>query len=94
MPSLIQSKIDDRLAWQRPKAIICSVLLMVFVVLSDRIWRTLIRKSRVQAKWKPKERTLLMAGIVTVTACFPLMLMVMGNTQGSIVPIALTLFFG
>ena len=94
MPSLIQDKIDDRLTWQRPKAIISSVLLIVFVMLSVRIWRTMIRKSRLREAWRLKERALLMAGFVTVVACLPLMLMVMGNTQGSIAPISLTLFFG
>ena len=95
VPALIQSKIADRLAWQRPKAIICSVLLIVFVMLSHRIWRTLIRASpMLQAQWKLREVTLLTAGIFTVTACLPLMLMVMGNTQAAVAPLSLTLFFG
>ena len=95
VPSLIQRKIDERLAWQRPKAIISSLLLIVFVVLSARIWHTLIRGSRLhEARWKLKEVSLLTAGVTTVNACLLLMLMVMGNTQGSISPLSLTLFFG
>lgn len=31
---LLQQAIDERLAWQRPKAIICSVLLVAFVTLT------------------------------------------------------------
>lgn len=95
MPPLIQRKIDDRLAWQRPKAIICGLLLIAFMVLSTRIWHTLIRRSRQpQARWEPKEFVLLSAGVTTVNACLLLMLMVIGNTQGSISPLSLTLFFG
>ena len=35
---------DERLAWQRPKAIICSVLLVALVLLSAVVWRGLIRR--------------------------------------------------
>jgi hypothetical protein len=31
---LLQHAIDDRLAWQRPKAVICGVLLLAFVTLT------------------------------------------------------------
>lgn len=95
IPSLIQSKIDDRLAWQRPKAVICGVLLIAFLTLGTRIWHTLVQKSRMLgAKWKRQEVALLTAGVVTVFACLPLMLMVMGNTQASLAPLSMTLFFG
>ena len=95
VPSLVQSSIDDRLAWQRPKAVICTVLLVAFVALAVLIWRRLIRLSRIR---QPRRRTttaaLLTAGVLTVTVCLLLMLMVMGNTQGSLAPMSLTLFFG
>jgi hypothetical protein len=45
MPSLIQNKIDNRLAWQRPKAIVCSILLVGFMLFSARVWHTLIKRS-------------------------------------------------
>jgi hypothetical protein len=94
-PSIVHGRIDERLAWQRPKAIVCSILLVVFVILSALTWRTLIRKSRDHdARWRLKETALLLLGAVSVLACLLLMLMVMGNTQGSIAPISLTLFFG
>jgi hypothetical protein len=95
MPTLIQSKINHRLAWQQPKAIICSVLLVVFLVLSTRVWQSLIRKSRVtESKWKFKDRALFVSGVVGVISCSLLMLMVIGNTQASIAPIFLTLSLG
>lgn len=95
MPSLIQSRIDDRLAWQRPKAAICSVVFIVFTVLSARIWRTLIRKSRVrEGRWTLKDVALLAVGAGTGSACLLLMVMVIGNAQGSFAPMSLTLFYG
>jgi hypothetical protein len=94
-PSVVQGRIDDRLAWQRPKAIVCSILLVVFAILSALTWRTLIRKSRDHAaRWRLRETAQLLLGAVSVLACLLLMLMVMGNSQGSIAPISLTLFFG
>ncbi len=95
IPSLIQSKINNRLAWQRPKAIICSALLAIFVAVSIRIWGTLIRQSKVrEVKWKLKEKALLFSGVVSVAVCLLLMLMVIGNTQGAFAPLSLTLFYG
>lgn len=95
VPPLVQNSIDDRLAWQRPKAIICSVLLAIFLVLSAGIWRALIRRSRApEFTWRLRDGALLMLGLLTVGVCLLLMLMVMGNTQGSIAPISLTLFYG
>jgi hypothetical protein len=94
MPSLVQRAIDERLAWQQPKAIICGVLLIVFVVLSGRIWRTLIRNSRgPHARRMGRRRALLPTGVLTVVASLVLMLMVMGNTQASVAPVSLTLFY-
>jgi cytochrome bd-type quinol oxidase subunit 2 len=94
-PSAVQDKIDERLAWQRPKAVICSVLLVVFVIVSALMWRALIRKSRDrEAKGRFRKVSLHLLGVVMVLASLLLMLMVMGNTQGSVAPISLTLFFG
>ena len=93
-PAAVQSRIDERLSWQRPKAIICTVLLLLFLLVSALIWRSLIHWSRdPEARWRAKESALLLLGVVTVLACLLLMLMVMGNTQGAIAPISLTLFF-
>ncbi len=94
MPSFVQRKIDDRLAWQRPKAIISGLFLVAFVLMSAQIWRSLIRKSAVrEGEWNLKERALLLSGVVAVVICLLPMVMVLGNAQGSIAPISLTLFF-
>jgi uncharacterized membrane protein len=92
IPPLVQSKISDRLTWQQPKAIICSVLLAAFSMVSMRIWGKLIRQSKVLGT-KPKLK-LLFSGVVGVAVCFLLMLMVIGNTQGTFAPISLTLIYG
>ena len=95
MPALIGRRIDERLAWQQPKAIICSALLVVFAVLSVRLWRTLIRRSRARtSSWTVTDRALIVTGSSTALACLLLMLMVIGNAQASIAPILMTLQFG
>lgn len=95
MPPVIQSAIDDRLAWQRPKALICSALLLIFTLLSAWVWRHLFRKSRsAEFRWRLSEVALLAAGHGAVAACLLLILMVIGNTQASLAPITLTLMFG
>ena len=95
VPRLVAQRIDDRLAWQRPKAIVCTALLAVFLVVSSLVWRTLIRRSRTSRRGQGLARTGLMtAGTLSVAVTLLLMLMVMGNTQGSIAPLSLTLFLG
>ncbi len=94
LPSPIQSAIDDRLAWQRPKAAICSVLLVLFVWLSVRVWRTLIERSRAGGERTVGRRALMASGLSTVMVSMLLMLMVIGNTQATFAPLGLTLFNG
>lgn len=85
-PAPVTQAIDDRLAWQLPKAVICTVLLVLLVWWSVAVWRTLIRRSH--------GGVLLVAGVAAVPVGLLLMVMVMGNTQASVVPITSTLLFG
>ena len=95
IPDVVRSRIDDRLAWQRPKAIICSALLVLALLLSGYIWRTLIRQSRTrQTGWRAKDLALLATGVVAGPVCVLLMAMVIGNAQASVAPLSMTLFYG
>jgi hypothetical protein len=95
IPSLIQSTIDERLAWQRPKAIVSGVLLVVFGALSTYLWRTLLKKSQVrESTWGLKERALLVFGAATITFSLLLMVIVVANMQGAFAPITLTMLNG
>ncbi|MFD0524590.1 hypothetical protein [Paractinoplanes durhamensis] len=69
----LQQAIDERLAWQRPKAVICAILLVAVVTLAVYLWRALIRR--------PRGRLMLAAGILSAAASVLLMLMVIGNTE-------------
>lgn len=94
-PSLIEDRIDDRLAWQRPKAIITSVLLLLIAAYSVRGWRSLLRVSRVRGRpWTTRDRPRLVVAIGSVPVCLLLMLMVIGNTQASVAPLTMTMLFG
>src|SRR5207248_947743 len=76
----LRHAIDDSLAWQRPKAVICSVLLVAFVALTVFVWRTLIRRSTAgEPSRKLGRRLMLCAGVVSAVSCLLLMLMVIGN---------------
>lgn len=95
LPSAIQSKVNGRLAWQRPKAIITGILLAAFAGLTGYIWRSLITQPKAgTAPGRSKRTLLLTSGGISAVACFLLMLMVMGNTQAAIAPISLTLLYG
>ena len=91
VPAGVQAAVDDRLAWQRPKAIVVSILLVVVVAGSIAIWRRWIARS---SPSRGANVLLLAAGLVTVGTAVLLMLMVMGNVQASMAPIAITLVYG
>jgi uncharacterized membrane protein YidH (DUF202 family) len=92
---LLQHAIDARLAWQRPKAIIVSVLLVAFVLLTVFFWRKLIRQSVTGGPYPALSRRLMLgAGVLSAAACLLLMLMVIGNTEGALAPLFLAALYG
>jgi hypothetical protein len=94
MPSLLQNGVHDRLVWQLPKAIVCSILLVVFAVFTARAWRNLIRDSRAgEARWSRKEQARITLAVLAVPGTLLLMIMALANTQASLAPITLTLLF-
>ncbi len=92
-PSVVQHAIGDRLAWQLPKALICSALLVLVTGLSIRIWRERINRSILGAHVR-RALALRLAGYGTVAAGLLLILMVLGNSAASAAPLALTMNFG
>jgi hypothetical protein len=95
MPPIIQSKIHERTAFHTTKAIICALLLVLFVVLSRFIWSQLFqRMSVIRSKWRLKEIALLISGSVVVALCLLMMIIVVANTQAAFGPITLTLLYG
>ena len=89
MPQLIQNQVDARLAWQEPKAVITTLLLVLFAALS------VVVAQRHQAVAGRATSGRSGAGRVGDHAgVFPLILMVAGNTQASYAPITMTLLFG
>lgn len=93
-PAVIDVRIEDRLAWQRPKAIICTLLLILVVVLAATIWRKLIHRSRHDAVWTRRGGALLALGLLLGPVTLVLMAMVIGNTQAALAPLSMTLLFG
>jgi hypothetical protein len=92
---LLQHAINERLAWQRPKAILCSVLLVAFVTLTVFLWRTLIRESITGRPFRKFSRRLMLCtGVLSAFSCLLLMLMVIGNTEGALAPLFLTVLYG
>jgi hypothetical protein len=92
---LLQHAIDERLAWQRPKAVITSILLVAFVTLTVLLWRTLIRQSVTGRPFRKLSRRLMLcAGVLSAISCLLLMLMVIGNTEGALAPLFLTALYG
>lgn len=91
-PQALQQKVQDRISWQRPKAIICSLLLVIFTVVTVYIWSHLIKRSRMDgAKSTPKDRLLMIAGSGTFALCLLLAIMAVANAQGALAPYVISL---
>ncbi len=93
MPPVLQIKVRDRLSWQRPKAIVCSILLLVFAIFTARLWRKLINSRASKSMWRLKEKALITMGVIAIPVTLLLMIMALANTQASFAPITLTLLF-
>jgi hypothetical protein len=92
-PPTLKEKAQDRIDWQRSKAIICGLLLVVVIVINARVWSSVIQKSKVSTlPWSLKDRTLMLVGGATFLGCLLLVIMVVANAQGAIAPIAISLF--
>ncbi|MCX6522083.1 MAG: hypothetical protein NTZ21_15600 [Actinobacteria bacterium] len=94
-PPPIDERIDDRLAWQFPKAVITAVLLALMATVGARTWRGLLQASRVPDRPRAaRDRVQRVTAFGSVPVCLVLMLMVMGNTQASVAPLTMTMLFG
>ncbi|MGB8703166.1 MAG: hypothetical protein WCD18_27420 [Thermosynechococcaceae cyanobacterium] len=93
MPPVLQNEVRDRLSWQRPKAIVCSILLVVFAIFTARLWRKLINSRASESMRRLKAKALITMGVIAVPVTLLLMIMALANTQSSFAPITLTLLF-
>lgn len=93
MPSVLENKVRERLSWQRPKAIVCSILFVVFAIFTTRLWQKLINSRSSKSMWRLKEKALIAIGTIAIPVTLLLMTMAVANTQASFAPITLTLAF-
>lgn len=92
VPSVVDSQVHDRLAWQLPTAIICGLLLIVFTALAVRLSRSIVRQFRAGLAAPTRAR---FAGQLAAT-CAALLMMVMfvANLQNALAPLAITVVGG
>ncbi len=93
IPPTIQHRIDDRLAWQRPKAIVCGILFVIVTALSGQTWRRVIKHSRaVAAVSNLRTRLHIATGVATAVVAVALVVMTIANAQASIAPVTISIF--
>ena len=92
VPLVLKEKIQERINWQRPKAVICGLLLILFTALTVGLWGSLIKKSRTdKLVWSYGDRALMIIGGVLFVLCLLLSIMTVANAQGAIGPIVMSL---
>ncbi|MBK8034536.1 MAG: hypothetical protein IPK17_34545 [Chloroflexi bacterium] len=95
IPAVAQNRFLERISFNSTKALVSGVLMVVFIVVSIRIWNLLIKQSKAnEAKWRLKENALLISGVATVSFSLLLLVIVVANMQAAVAPIALTLLYG
>ena len=95
MPAVLKDAVRDRLAWQRPKAVVCSLVFLLFAFLTATAWKRLIRRSRLQGG-SAKRIGPISVGVATLG--FPAtglaMIMALANTQAAFAPIVISISGG
>lgn len=91
IPAYLNYVVEERLSWQIPKAVISFLLLAILIYISMRLWAKLIHNS--YSLSKRRTAALFALGILLSLICTLFLVMAIANTQGSIAPIALSLFF-
>jgi RsiW-degrading membrane proteinase PrsW (M82 family) len=90
-PSEVHRVVAERLAWQRPKAIISFALLIATLYLLRRIVRSL--RSRMGQLSRLRSSISFLSGFLLSLFATLLIVMTIANTQGSFAPVSLSLFF-
>lgn len=93
VPSVVDSKVDDRVAWQLPKAIICGLLLIAFSLLAVQLGRSIVRRARADEPCI-RPRRLLAAQLAVTCAALLMMVMFVANLQNALAPLAITVLGG
>jgi len=89
IPFIIQEQINKCAKFHTTKAIVCGILLIIFVALSITLWATLIKRTKVNdSKWSFKEKAYFVFGIVTGVLSLLMMVIVVANMQGAFAPLA------
>jgi heme/copper-type cytochrome/quinol oxidase subunit 3 len=91
MPAAVHAAVEHRLSWQRPRAIVSTVLMVVFLLISVRIWRRLIERSRAPITQRRfRERAFVFVGLGAVVATLLFTVLAVSNMRGTIAPVAIT----
>jgi hypothetical protein len=95
MPAVLENKVSERIAWQRPKAIICGLLFVLFGSFATKSWR---RRLRISVISGPHQKTARFGLFVKEASLFSLslltMVMFIANTGYATAPITITMFGG
>lgn len=91
LPAYLREVVQNRLSWQLPKAIISSLLLIVAIFMTHKVWKLVVNSylsfSRI------KNFALFASGVALSMISTLLWVMAIANTQGSIAPLTLSLLF-
>jgi Na+(H+)/acetate symporter ActP len=84
-------RVRDRLSWQRPKAAICGILLIISSAFTVKIWRRLLEQTESDEGATGLGRTILVAlAILGIPTSLFLMILAIVNTQASLAPLVIT----
>jgi hypothetical protein len=91
LPNYLTELIENRLSWQFPKAVISTLLLVVVLIATYMLWKTVVNSYLSFSR--SKNFAIFASGVVLTLASTLLWVMAIANTQGSIAPLTLSLLF-
>lgn len=91
LPPVLEQKAQDRISWQRPKAIICGILFIASLIGSWYVWSYLLSVAQIENKLSgAKQKILIAVGVMGAFVSMLLIVMTLANMQGSIAPVAIS----
>lgn len=91
LPPYIENIVHERLSWQLPKAIICTILLALTLIATKKLWNYVISTGSTHPK--SKQAALLVSGASLSFISTLLWIMAIANIQASVAPVTLSLLF-
>lgn len=93
LPAVVNVHVQERLAWQQPKAVVCGLLLVLLTALTMKRWNRMVKTNVERHATAAHLGSQLGLGLAVLVICL-LALMFIANAQAAFAPLTITMLYG